>query len=127
MAPVGFAYPDPVAVCVDVVAVPDPEMVCYRVHLDLASTSATHQAEQVAPLLQLDAAPVDVGQGDVPWTVLADPRAMARFEGEAMDWTLHEVAADHARLRSTAGGGPCVELVRLRTSTRNAPLACRRA
>ena len=36
-----------------------------------------------------------MGQGDVPWTILADPEGnefcMARFWGEAMDWTLHEV------------------------------------
>ena len=113
--PVGFAWPDPVAVCIDVVTVPDPETVKYRAHLDLATTSAAHQAELVARLEDLGATPADVGQGDVPWTVLADPegnvfcvlepreiyrdtrpiaavvvdcadpRAMARFWGEAMD------------------------------------------
>ena len=71
--PVGFAWPDPVAVCVDVVTVPDPETVKYRVHLDLATSSAAHQAELVARLRDLGATPADVGQGDVPWTVLADP------------------------------------------------------
>jgi hypothetical protein len=35
---------------VDVVTVPDPETVKYRVHLDLATTSAAHQAELVARL-----------------------------------------------------------------------------
>jgi predicted enzyme related to lactoylglutathione lyase len=140
--PVGFGYPDPVAVCIDVVAVPDPETVRCRTHLDLATTSATHQAELVAHLLGLGATPADVGQSDVPWTVLADPegnvfcvleprpiyqdtgpiaavvvnctdpRAMARFWGEAMDWTVHEVTADHARLRSTKGVGPYLEFVR---------------
>jgi hypothetical protein len=45
----------------------------YRVHLDLATTSAAHQAELVTRLLELGATPADVGQGDVPWTVLADP------------------------------------------------------
>jgi Glyoxalase-like domain len=140
--PVGFVYPDPVAVCVDVVAVPDPETVKYRVHLDLATTSAAHQAELVARLKDLGATPADVGQGDVPWTVLADPegnvfcvlepreiyrdtgpiaavvvdcadpRAMARFWAEAMDWTLHEVTDDHARLRSAKGVGPYLEFLR---------------
>ena len=71
--PVGFVWPDPVAVCVDVVSVPDPETVKYRVHLDLATTSAAHQAELVARLKELGATPADVGPGDVPWTVLADP------------------------------------------------------
>lgn len=31
---------------------------------------------------------------------------MARFWGEAMDWTLHEVTDDHALLRSAKGVGP---------------------
>jgi hypothetical protein len=35
----------------------------------------------------------------------ADPRAMARFWDEAMDWTLHEVTDDHAVLRSVKGVG----------------------
>ena len=140
--PVGFVYPDPVAVCVDVVAVPDPETVKYGVHLDLATMSAAHQADLVARLKELGATPADVGQGDVPWTVLADPegnvfcvlepreayrdtgpiaavvvdcadpRAMARFWDEAMDWTLHEVTDDHARLRSAKGVGPYLEFLR---------------
>jgi hypothetical protein len=42
--PVGSAWPVPGAVCVDVIAVPDPETVKYRAHLDLATTSAAHQA-----------------------------------------------------------------------------------
>jgi hypothetical protein len=71
--PVGFAYPDPVAVCIDVLAVPEPKTVKNRVHLDLATTSAAHQADLVARLRDLGATPADVGQGDVPWTVLADP------------------------------------------------------
>ncbi|MCI0141496.1 VOC family protein [Arthrobacter bambusae] len=140
--PVGFAGPDPTAVCVDVVTVPDPENVRYRAHLDLATTSATHQSELVARLVKLGATPGDIGQGDVPWTVLADPegnlfcvleprpiygdtgpiaavvvncadpRAMARFWNGAMDWTLHEVTDDFARLRSAKGVGPYLEFVR---------------
>jgi hypothetical protein len=140
--PVGFAYPDPVAVCIDVLAVPEPKTVKNRVHLDLATTSAAHQADLVAHLQDLGAAPADVGQGDVPWTVLADPegnefcvleprsvyldtgpiaavavdcsdpRAMARFWGDAMDWTLHEVTGDFARLRSAKGVGPYLEFLR---------------
>ena len=111
-------------------------------HLDLATTSAAHQAELVARLQALGATPADVGQGDVPWTVLADPegnefcvlepreiyrdtgpmaavvvdcadpRAMARFWGEAMDWTLHEVTDDQAVLRSAKGVGPYLEFLR---------------
>ena len=117
LEPVGFAYPDPAAVCIDIIARPEPKTVKNRVHVDLATTSAAHQAELVARLKDLGATPADVGQGDVPWTVMAnpegnefcvleprllyqgtgpiasvvvdcaDPRAMARFWGEAMDWT----------------------------------------
>ncbi|MDS1269061.1 VOC family protein [Lipingzhangella sp. LS1_29] len=135
-------YPDPVHVCIDVIAVPEPKTVKNRVHVDLATTSAGHQAETVARLRDLGATPVDVGQGDVPWTVLADPegnefcvlepravyrdtgpiaavvadcmdpRVMARFWGAATDWAVHEVTDDYATLRSAAGTGPYLEFVR---------------
>ena len=71
--PEGFAYPDPIALCIDVLAVPEPKTVKNRVHIDLATTSAAHQADLVARLGDLGATPADVGQGDVSWTVLADP------------------------------------------------------
>jgi predicted enzyme related to lactoylglutathione lyase len=71
--PVGLAYPDPAAVYIDVLAVAEPKTVKNRVHLDLASRSAAHQAELVARLKGLGATQADVGQGDVSWTVLADP------------------------------------------------------
>ncbi len=45
LEPEGFAYPHPVAVCIDVIAVPEPKTVKNRVHIDLATTSAAHQAE----------------------------------------------------------------------------------
>ncbi|MFF9340660.1 MULTISPECIES: VOC family protein [unclassified Streptomyces] len=142
LEPAGFAYPDPAAVCVDIIAHPEPKTVKNRVHLDLATTSAAHQAELVARLKALGATPADVGQGDVPWTVMADPegnefcvleprplyrgtgpiaavvvdctdpREMARFWDAAMDWTLHEVTDDHARMRSAKEVGPYLEFVR---------------
>jgi len=142
LEPQGFVYPDPVAVCIDVIRVPEPKTVKNRLHVDLATTSVAHQADLVARLLGLGATPADVGQGDVPWTVLADPegnefcvleprpvyldtgpiaavvadcadpRAMARFWGEAMDWTVHEVTGDFASLRSTRGVGPYLEFIR---------------
>ncbi|MEW2286416.1 VOC family protein [Streptomyces sp. NPDC047841] len=139
----GLVWPDPVAVGVDVVPVPEPRTAAKnRLHLDLATTSTSHQAELVARLKSLGATPADVGQGDVPWTVLADPegnefcvlepreayrdtgpiarmavdcadpRAMARFWGEAMDWTLHEVTGERAVLRSAKGVGPYLEFLR---------------
>ncbi|MBO2454163.1 VOC family protein [Actinomadura barringtoniae] len=142
LEPKGFSYPDPTAVCIDVLAVPDVKTVKNRVHVDLATTSTAHQAELVARLKDLGATAIDIGQGDVPWTVMADPegnefcvlepreiyrdtspiaavvadcldpRAMAAFWSGAMDWTLHEVTDDHARLRSAQGVGPYLELVR---------------
>ncbi|MFI9150316.1 VOC family protein [Streptomyces sp. NPDC053367] len=139
----GLVWPDPVVLGVDVVPVPEPGTATKnRVHLDLATTSAAHQEELVARLEALGAAPVDVGQGDVPWTVLADPegnefcvleprevyrdtgpiaavvvdcadpRAMARFWGEAIDWAAHEVTDDLAVLRSAEGTGPYLEFLR---------------
>jgi Glyoxalase-like domain len=71
--PPGLVYPDPRAVYIDVLNVPEPKTVKNRIHLDLATTSAQHQAERVADLQALGATPIDIGQGDVPWTVLADP------------------------------------------------------
>ncbi|MCZ0981525.1 VOC family protein [Streptomyces diastatochromogenes] len=141
--PTGFDWAAPATVCVDVVAVPEPKPpVKNRVHLDLATRSPAHRAELVARLLELGATPVDVGQGDVPWTVLADPegnefcvleprevyrdtgpiaavvvdcadpRDMARFWGGALDWTLREVGEDSAVLRSAEGVGPYLEFLR---------------
>jgi hypothetical protein len=111
-----------------------------RVHLDLATTSAAHQAELVARLQGLGATLADVGQGDVPWTVMADPegnefcvldslhddtgpiatvvvdcvdpQAMARFWGEAMDWVPLTVTDHHAVLHSAAGVGPYLQFLR---------------
>ncbi|MDG4804874.1 VOC family protein [Micromonospora sp. WMMD980] len=142
LEPEGIVYPDPVAVCIDLVVSTEPKVGKNRVHVDLATTSAAHQAELVARLTELGASPVDVGQGDVPFTVLADPegnefcvleprpiyrdtgpiaavvvdcadpREMARFWGEATDWTVHEVTDEHASLRSAQGVGPYLEFVR---------------
>ncbi|WP_447006377.1 VOC family protein [Saccharothrix isguenensis] len=53
--------------------VPEPKVVKNRLHLDLASSSPEHQAAIVERAVDLGAKTVDVGQGDVPWVVLADP------------------------------------------------------
>jgi hypothetical protein len=140
--PAGFAWPDPSCVTIDVIAVPDPENVRDRVHLDLATTSPAHHAELVARLRDLGATPAGAAEDDVPWTALtdpegnvfrvleprpehrdtgpvaavvvgcADPRAMARFWGAATDWAVREVTGDHARLRSATGAGPYLEFHR---------------
>ena len=52
---------------------PEPKTGKNRVHLDLASSSAADQAATVRRLLGLGATRADIGQGDVPWVVLADP------------------------------------------------------
>lgn len=43
-----------------------------RLHLDLRPVDGDHAGE-LARLHALGAVPADVGQGDVPWAVLADP------------------------------------------------------
>jgi Glyoxalase-like domain len=43
-----------------------------RVHIDVAGYPDDDQAAEVERLRALGAAPVDVGQGDVRWEVLAD-------------------------------------------------------
>jgi predicted enzyme related to lactoylglutathione lyase len=140
--PAGFTYPDPSALVIDIVPVKEPKTGKNRIHLDIASRSTEHQAETVRRLKALGAVPVDIGQGDVPWTVLADPEgnefcvvdprplyqdtgpigavavdcadpaAMARFWSAATDWTVRDVRGNWAALRSSSGIGPYVEFIR---------------
>jgi hypothetical protein len=51
--------------------VPEPPPDDPRLHVDLSGRS--RQAEEVERLLALGARHLDIGQGDVPWVVLADP------------------------------------------------------
>jgi hypothetical protein len=51
--------------------VPEPPSGPPRLHVDLAG--GVRQAEEVERLLGLGARRLDIGQGDVPWVVLADP------------------------------------------------------
>lgn len=44
-----------------------------RLHLDVAPAPDGDQAAEVERLLSLGAKQIDIGQGDVPWVVLADP------------------------------------------------------
>jgi predicted enzyme related to lactoylglutathione lyase len=73
VSPRGYAYPDPVALPLVFLPVPEAKTGKNRLHLDLASESAAHQAAQVERLLGLGAVRADIGQVDVPWEVLADP------------------------------------------------------
>ncbi|GLZ78236.1 hypothetical protein Afil01_30430 [Actinorhabdospora filicis] len=141
LEPAGITYPDPTAVCIDLVVSTEPKTVKNRVHIDLAATSPAHQAEIVARLQGLGATLTDIGQGDVPWTVMADPegnefcvldslydqtgpiasviadcadpRAMADFWGQATDWTVHKVTDDTAVLRSSKDVGPYLQFIRV--------------
>ena len=141
--PEGFSYPDPAAVPLVFVPVPEPKAVKNRVHLDLASNSLEHQANLVARLRDLGASPVDIGQGEVPWVVLADPEgnefcvleprdmyagtgpvaailtdcadpaAVGRFWAEAAGYPVG-YAEDHITgLRAPSGVGPYLEFLRV--------------
>jgi predicted enzyme related to lactoylglutathione lyase len=141
--PAGYTYPDPVAVPVVFVPVPEPKDRKNRVHLDLASTSAAHQAELVSRARDLGGGPLDIGQGDVPWVVMADPEgnefcvleprdiyrdtgpvaaivtdcgdpaALARFWVGASGWDITRTADQIVGLRSPAGVGPYLEFLRV--------------
>jgi hypothetical protein len=140
--PEGFDWPDASAVCIDVVAVPDPESVKYRAHLELATSSPAHRARLVSRLKALGATSFGLDNDAAPFTELADPegnafrvlepremyadtgpiaavvvecedpREMVRFWNEALRWTVHELTDDLARLRSAAAVGPYLEFVR---------------
>ncbi|MGA5323011.1 VOC family protein [Streptomyces seoulensis] len=143
----GLVWPDPVVVGVDVVPVPEGRGAAKnRTHLDLATASPAHQAELVARLEGHGATRLDIGQGDVPWVVLADPegnefcvlepreryrdtgpiaavvmdcvepRAMARFWGATTGWTVRRESDDLVLLRSADGTGPYLELFRSPTA-----------
>jgi hypothetical protein len=51
----------------------DRETVKNRIHLDVAPYQDDDHAAAVQALTGAGAVPVDIGQGNVPWSVLADP------------------------------------------------------
>ncbi|MCE7012026.1 VOC family protein [Kibdelosporangium philippinense] len=51
----------------------EPKTAQNRIHLDLASASPADQAEIIERARDLGAKSIDIGQGDVPWEVMADP------------------------------------------------------
>jgi len=141
--PPGYHYPDPGALPLVFAGVPEPKTAKNRVHLDLASASVAHQAAEVDRLLGLGATRADIGQGEVPWVVLADPEgnelcvldprpgyadtgpvaavvadcadpvSLARFWREATGWIVHERGEAFASLRSPFGVGPYLEFLRV--------------
>ena len=52
-------------------AVPEPKASKNRLHFDVV-TKGADQAEEVERLEGLGATRIDIGQGDVPWVVMAD-------------------------------------------------------
>jgi predicted enzyme related to lactoylglutathione lyase len=142
VAPAGFNYPSTAALPLVFVPVRDLKTAKNRVHLDLATTSDEHRAAEVDRLLALGATRADIGQGKVPFEVLADPEgnefcvldprevyldarpiaavvidcadpeANAKFWAIAVGWELHESGPDFASLRAAGGVGPYLELLR---------------
>ncbi|MGZ8734862.1 MAG: VOC family protein [Acidimicrobiia bacterium] len=124
-------------------AVPEPKTVKNRVHLDLGSDDLDAQRETVDRLVAMGAGRVDVGQGDVPWVVLADPEgnefcvldprdryqgagslvsvvvdagdpaALARFWAEATGWTVGFAAEGVMSLHHPSDRPPDVDFVRV--------------
>jgi predicted enzyme related to lactoylglutathione lyase len=139
--PRGFRYPDPAALPLVILPVPEAKAGKNRVHLDLATESVAHQQAEVERLLGLGAVHADIGQDGVPWVVLADPEgnefcvldprpvylglgpvaavvadcrdpaALAGFWELASGWVRARSVPDGASLRSPAGTGPYLELL----------------
>ena len=121
VAPAGFDWTKPDApVCVDVVAVPDPETVRYRAYLELAGAPAGGVlADPEGNQFRVrEEAGRDTGPIAAIVVCCADPRAMAGFWGAAIGWAGHEISDDQARLRSAAGVGPYLEFRRTADLTR---------
>jgi hypothetical protein len=62
----------PEGLAIDFLRVPEAKTVKNRLHLDLRPVDSSH-ADEVERLIGLGARRADIGQGDVPWVVLADP------------------------------------------------------
>jgi len=141
VCPAGFDYPGPEAVPLFFVPVPEPKAVKNRIHLDLATQSTAHQADLVSRLQEIGAVRVDIGQGDVPWVVLADPEGnefcvldprptyrdtgpvaaivvdsavpagLADFWTAASGWLLQDDRNEVVSLRSPSHAGPYLEFL----------------
>lgn len=124
------------------VPVPVPKSAKNRIHLDVQSASLQEQVEIVDRLHALGAVRVDVGQRAVPWTVLADPEGnelcvlepreeyrdtgpiaavvmdaiaptmLATFWSAATGWPVTRGGPHFSAMRSGAGRGPYLELIR---------------
>ncbi len=111
-----------------------------RIHLDLHSSSPEQHEKNLERLLGLGARRVDIGQGDVAWTVLADPEgnefclepasvfpddtgpigaiaydavdppSLGRFWSKASGWPVVDEGDWGVALRSPSGVGPFLTL-----------------
>ena len=127
--------------CLTFVPVMDPKTGKNRVHLDLVSTTRQHQRDTVERLLALGGRRVDIGQGDVPWIVLADPEdnelcvlepradyagtrdiaavvldcadpeRLAGFWSQTTGWPVASFTPDVVSLRHPGAGAPHLELL----------------
>ncbi|KAA9159974.1 VOC family protein [Amycolatopsis acidicola] len=118
-----------------------PKVGLNRLHLDLASTSPEAQRAKVSQAVELGARPKDIGQGAVPWDVLADPEdnefcvleprpgytttealaaivvnsrdplVQATFWEQATGWRIAARQPVIVGLRSPAGRGPWLEFL----------------
>lgn len=121
----------------------DPKVTKNRVHIDLNSRSTAEQQEIVDRLVAHGATPADIGQGDVPWVVLADPEGnelcvldprddyadagpvaamvvdtpdpagLATFWTAAAGWPVEARRDGDVRLAAPDGKGPRLELIRV--------------
>jgi hypothetical protein len=73
VAPAGWRYPDPGPLPLLLTPAVTPPSGRNRIHLDLPTKSRAHHGDEVKRVLGLGATPADIGQGNVPWEVLADP------------------------------------------------------
>src|SRR6266566_3350512 len=87
------------------VPVPEAKTTKNRVHLDLASASAEHQAALVARLEESGARRLDIGQGNVSWVVMADP------EGNELCVVSHLGSVGNDPASVFAGIGPVAAVV----------------
>lgn len=71
------ALRSPGGVHLELYPVDEPPSGLDRLHLDVRPRPGSPQAEEVERLVALGAAPLDVGQGDVPWKVMSDPESNA--------------------------------------------------
>ncbi|MFE3172538.1 VOC family protein [Amycolatopsis sp. NPDC059090] len=122
-----------------------PKTTKNRLHPDLSSTSAQNQRETVARAVSLGARPIDIGQHNVPWIVLADPEdnefcvleprqeyansgalaaivvdaedpaRLARFWSPLTAWPITAEEPAITTLSNPSGRGPTLEFLRAKT------------